>query len=277
MNKAWVHKEYQIGPWTCRPAESEKKPCPAPAAIRVDPSIIITLAAVITLLATVPLIILKIKTSERPAVISSALPSLKALDTVDKRRLLSRLSMHQRREALAKVQYLSREIMAINPAVDAHRLAATIVLESVKAHYDPFLVTAVILAESTFRSTARSYVGARGLMQIRPSTGSYVCEIQSADWEGEQALHDPQYNIRLGIAYLKHLEGLYNKDIQKALIAYNWGPGNLDRALARGKLKIPAVTERYVSKILRYRQKWKDGYEPFRGEIRYASNLALNG
>lgn len=82
----------------------------------------------------------------------------------------------------------------------------------------PWLVAAVIDAESRFDRWAVSRVGARGLMQLMPAV-----------WEEEGVLdpHDPRANIEAGC---RHLRALLNRfgSLKLALAAYNAGAGAVD-------------------------------------------------
>ena len=135
-------------------------------------------------------------------------------------------------------------------------LAVMIVDESLSAGYDPLFVAAVIKAESTFNNTATSHRGAQGLMQIMPTTGRYISERSQLTWLGAHQLHEPAYNIRLGIAYLKYLEDNFDFDREGMLIAYNWGPTNLSGALKRGSA-VPSSSRRYARTILGTHEKWR--------------------
>ena len=136
-----------------------------------------------------------------------------------------------------------------------HTLAKTIVHESRLANFDPLLLAAIIKEESTFNPNARSIAGAIGLMQIQPTTGRYVSDkINEHPWK-EHKLTDPAYNIRLGIAYFKYLEELFG-DKELALVAYNWGPTKLTRALKMGG-SIPSGPQSYAKKILSLQAKWQ--------------------
>jgi soluble lytic murein transglycosylase len=77
-------------------------------------------------------------------------------------------------------------------------------------------------------------VNALGLMQIMPATGEWMAAQMDIPWRGPQTLFDPIVNVRIGIAYLRHLADRYDGDIGTALVAYNWGPGRIDRRLRRG-------------------------------------------
>jgi|HubBroStandDraft_2_1064218.scaffolds.fasta_scaffold25074_2 soluble lytic murein transglycosylase-like protein len=87
-------------------------------------------------------------------------------------------------------------------------------------HLDPDLVNSVIHAESGFNSRAVSPKGARGLMQLMPST---------ADQLGVHDAFDPEANVTGGSRYLRELLERYNFDLVKALAAYNAGPERVEQ------------------------------------------------
>jgi hypothetical protein len=138
-----------------------------------------------------------------------------------------------------------------SPAV----LADAIVKECVTQGYDPLFVAAVIKSESTFNATARSHKGAQGLMQIMPATGAWLAKKESLP---HGKLTDPGHNLKLGITYLKQLEEQFNGNRVFTLVAYNWGPGHLERASV-GKRKIPAESMTYAVRILNDYRRWKAG------------------
>lgn len=141
--------------------------------------------------------------------------------------------------------------------VDMDRLAAAIVNESRRLDYDPLFVAAVIKSESAFNSFATSHVGAKGLMQIMPETGKYVASLESFPGMPRGSLTDPGYNLRLGITYLKHLEELYGGNRVLTLIAYNWGPGHVEKTMKGQKRGVPRSVVNYALRILGDHSRWR--------------------
>lgn len=101
---------------------------------------------------------------------------------------------------------------------------------------DPSLIHAIIRQESRFDHDAKSYSGAIGLMQIMPRTAQYVARKKS--YRGHlnaTKLKMPETNMRIGQDYMKYLlsSRQVNGDLVSMLIAYNAGPGNLQKWRAR--------------------------------------------
>lgn len=97
---------------------------------------------------------------------------------------------------------------------------------------DPALAHAIMRQESRFDAEAQSYLGASGLMQIMPTTASYVAGDEFFKTKaGRYALLDPQTNLDLGQKYIQKMldHPAVEGDLVSMLVAYNAGPGNLRR------------------------------------------------
>lgn len=131
------------------------------------------------------------------------------------------------------------EIISTNSMTlkNADRSIEEIILQASRRFgVDQGLIRAVIKAESNFNSRAVSPAGARGLMQLMPGTARGL---------GVTNSFDPEQNVMAGTRYLKAMLDRYNGDIDKALAAYNWGPGNVDK---KGKT-YPRETRAYLTKV----------------------------
>ncbi len=101
-----------------------------------------------------------------------------------------------------------------------------------KYRIEPALLHAIVRQESRFNPAAGNPSGASGLMQLLPSTGRGIMGDDVFDAAGgERALFDPKFNIRAGSKYTHELFKRYvtNRNLFDLLIAWNAGPGNLQR------------------------------------------------
>ncbi|MCK4225049.1 MAG: transglycosylase SLT domain-containing protein [candidate division Zixibacteria bacterium] len=132
--------------------------------------------------------------------------------------------------------------------------------ESKKYGYDPLLILALILTESSFRKGQVSEMGALGLMQVKPSVGCELCQRRGLNWKGELSLFEPAFNVQLGTLYLFELI-LKFKDVKKAIIAYNLGENALKLRLKEGQ----GLPTYYLSKVLKKYKELKGKYDRPKG------------
>lgn len=93
-----------------------------------------------------------------------------------------------------------------------------------KESIDPLIVLSLIRQESVFNPLARSPVGARGLMQLMPSTARMLRRSVRV-----KQLANPKINIELGTKYFKNLMKRYDGNLVYVLSAYNAGESRVER------------------------------------------------
>ena len=132
------------------------------------------------------------------------------------------------------------------------------------------LVYAVMRTESGFDPAAVSHVGARGLMQLMPSTFSYLASLLGEAY-GEEDIDEPAINIRLGVFYLSVLyQDLSSWD--HAVMAYNAGPQAVKEWIEKGYLapadmRIPyPETEEYYRRVKNAVGEYKRIYGGYKNE-----------
>jgi soluble lytic murein transglycosylase-like protein len=131
------------------------------------------------------------------------------------------------------------------------QLGQAIAEEAGRSGYDPLLILALIDVESDFAEEAVSEKGARGLMQIRPSTLHFLAEKEGLRLTREEVAADPALCVRLGIRYLRDLQDRFGGDLDLALMAYNAGPGRIWDSLKEGDLERFRVYPRAVRRDFR--------------------------
>ena len=97
------------------------------------------------------------------------------------------------------------------------------------ASVEPSLLLGVARQESMFRFEAASHAGAKGLLQLIPSTARNVARRTGVDYDPDRLLADPDYNAFLGGHYLKSLIERFDGEVAMALAGYNAGPLRVKR------------------------------------------------
>ncbi|CAN5636861.1 hypothetical protein BH23GEM9_BH23GEM9_06220 [soil metagenome] len=121
----------------------------------------------------------------------------------------------------------------VTQAVDRYNIARDLAEDiydiAKESNIAPRLAYGLVKTESTFNERAVSPVGARGLTQVMPRTAAWL-----VPGTRTQDLYDRQTNLRLGFTYLDQMIDKYKGNVRLALLAYNRGPGTVDRVLKTG-------------------------------------------
>jgi soluble lytic murein transglycosylase len=120
-------------------------------------------------------------------------------------------------------------------------------------------IEGIMREESLFQVNVRSSAGAMGLMQVMPRTGAIMARKDSGN-SGASDLTQPRDNVLLGSYYLADMLKLFGGQMPLAIMAYNAGPGNVNKFLRKlGNLdldefieNIPiSETRAYVKRVMR--------------------------
>lgn len=124
---------------------------------------------------------------------------------------------------------------------------------------DAALLFSLIRKESAFEPTAKSGVGAMGLMQIMPATARHIASLLKEPGRDDAELLNPEFNVRYGTAYFRHLMEHFNQHFALVAAAYNAGLGKVEHWLPTAN-PIPAdiwietipylETRQYVTSLL---------------------------
>ena len=129
------------------------------------------------------------------------------------------------------------------------------IIEEVTARGMPTEIALLPFVESAFVTNAKSRVKAAGLWQFMPATGKHY-ELDQTMWKDER--YDVLQSTAAALTYLQRLHDEFD-DWPLAFAAYNWGEGNVRRAIKRNQslglptdymsLKMPAETRNYYPKL----------------------------
>lgn len=126
---------------------------------------------------------------------------------------------------------VERQLKPLVDAVQTRNIATTIMSGKPTAN-GADLVSAVSNQESGGQSGLTSPAGAKGVMQVMPSTARQVAAELNMPYDEDKLLNDADYNKALGTQYLKDMLSRYGGNQTLALAAYNAGPGRVDQWLS---------------------------------------------
>jgi soluble lytic murein transglycosylase len=92
---------------------------------------------------------------------------------------------------------------------------------------DPLLIWAVMRVESSYETDALSLAGARGLLQLMPSTQEWISEQLKQETQPGDA-YVPEENINMGAWFLSYLLDYFEGDLDLAIMAYNAGAASVE-------------------------------------------------
>jgi hypothetical protein len=121
----------------------------------------------------------------------------------------------------------------VNDAMNVYGISETLARQiydaAVTNDIEPELGFGLVKTESAFDQRAVSNVGARGLTQVMPRTARWLRPGTTIE-----DLYNRDLNLNMGFGYLRDMIDKYKGDVRLALLAYNRGPGTVDRVLDEG-------------------------------------------
>ncbi|WP_160683919.1 lytic transglycosylase domain-containing protein [Clostridium sp. C2-6-12] len=140
----------------------------------------------------------------------------------------------------------SNPILANRSDADLKKIYSAVNTAAKKYGVDSNLLLAIIKQESDFDPNSTSGCGAAGLMQIMPENFSHL---------GITDPYDVDQNINGGTKLFKEYLDQYDGNKEMALMAYNGGPGTMQKRGVRSAsdlYKMPQETQNYVPKVMGY-------------------------
>lgn len=155
--------------------------------------------------------------------------------------------------------YYATRAAYVNRTIERSRPYLYHILTEVEKRNMPTEIALLPFIESAFVTKAQSRVGASGLWQFMPATGRQYGLAQNHFYDSR---HDIYAATDAALNYLEYLYRLFG-DWHLALAAYNWGEGNVSRAISRAQsqgltpnyenIRMPDETRNYVPKLLAVR------------------------
>lgn len=111
---------------------------------------------------------------------------------------------------------------------------------------DPNLINAIIWNESKFDPKARNRSGARGLMQLMPTTSKAMARALGV----ANRPYDPEFSIRAGTYLFSRLRDKFDGDVELALFGYARGSGGVRSWQERGG-PMPEGVQKFIARVRR--------------------------
>jgi soluble lytic murein transglycosylase len=142
--------------------------------------------------------------------------------------------------------------------------------EAMLRKVDPYLIWAIMKAETQFKPDAISPVGAVGLMQFMPYTSQKVAQILKERDHDPKSLFQPDAAVQHGAVYLKKLSREFDDQLPLVAAAYNGGPHRVKLWLRNfGDIDFDVFVEHipfgetrtYVKRVLSFMKTYQRLYE----------------
>ncbi len=91
------------------------------------------------------------------------------------------------------------------------------------------LANGITRQESSFDPYAVSHAGARGMMQLMPSTAREQASKIGVNYDGTRLYTDPNYNVMIGSSYFQRMLNIWGGNVPLAVASYNAGSGNVGK------------------------------------------------
>jgi hypothetical protein len=127
------------------------------------------------------------------------------------------------------------------------RIYKAVMTSSEKYNLPPALVLGFIKQESGFKPEAKSWCGARGLMQLMPGTAKQLGVTDSFNIE---------QNVDGGCKYIRQMLDKFDGNLEKSIAAYNAGPGAV---IKYNGVPPFAETKNYVPAVMAHAAKFNNG------------------
>jgi len=181
--------------------------------------------------------------------------SQKNVDTFVQKELKKKLKVTKLSPTKDKVQKqkisVTFDMVPNHLKVRAEQYKPMVLKYSTTRNIDPSVIFGMIHTESCFNPMARSHIPAYGLMQIVPRSGgvdAYEYVYKKKKIPTPELLYQPDFNIRLGVAYVDKIKNVYFKAVENetsaylmTVAAYNTGIGNVSKAFTGKTIISPAV------------------------------------
>lgn len=169
-------------------------------------------------------------------------------------RSLTPVLTNEDRARIAVINHVIDGFAGVSEA-EKRRIGEALFVEARRHGLDPLLLLAVASHESSFRKTAVSYAGARGIMQVMPATARAVASEMGVPYPGDHVLFDPEFSVKLGAYYLAKMRH-HEPRLDMALTAYNMGLGRLREIRATRELNDSVYSRKVMDYYRGYQRKY---------------------